>query len=64
MKTGTTCTRCANATICPAYDARMLYGFCQGFVDASECLKDVAILDDYEPLVEYLGDNAGAGARW
>ena len=31
MKTGTTCTRCANAATCPAYDARMLYGFCHGF---------------------------------
>ena len=36
MKTGTTCARCANASICPAYDARMLYGFCQGFAEASK----------------------------
>ena len=33
MKTGTSCTRCANAAICPAYDPRMLYGFRQGFVE-------------------------------
>ncbi len=63
MKTGTTCTRCAKASICPAYDDRMLYGFCQGFVDAGEYIKDVAISDDDEPLVEDLGVNAGAGTR-
>lgn len=61
MKTGTTCTRCANAAVCPAYDARMLYGFCQGYVDSGEYVKDVAILDDDEPLFEDLGVNAGAG---
>ena len=40
----------------------MLYGFCQGFVDVSEYLKDVAILDDDEPLVEDLDGNTDAGA--
>ena len=63
MKTGTTCTRCANAAICPAYDARMLYGFCQGFVESDDHVKDVAILNDDAALVEDLGINAGAGTR-
>ena len=63
MKTGTSCARCANAATCPAYDARMLYGFCQGFADSDDYMKDVAILDDDEPLVEYLGVNEGAGMR-
>lgn len=63
MKTGTTCTRCANASICPAYDDRMLYGFCQGFVDGGEGLKSVAILDDDEPMFKDLEVNAGAGMR-
>lgn len=36
MKTGTTCTRCTNASICPVYDSRMLYGFCQGFVESMD----------------------------
>ena len=64
MKTGTTCARCANASICPAYDDRMLYGFCQGFVDAGEHIKDVAISDDDEPLVEDFDVNVDADASW
>lgn len=31
MKTGTTCTRCANASTCPQFDSHTLYGFCRGF---------------------------------
>ena len=62
MKTGTTCTRCANAATCPLYDERMLYGFCQGFVDTGEYIKDVAILEDDEPLVEDFDVNWGTDA--
>ena len=63
MKTGTTCTRCANAAICPAYDERMRYGFCQGFVDSDADVKNVAVSDDDEPWIEDLDVNAGAGTR-
>ena len=31
MKTGTSCTRCANASSCPKFDSHTLYGFCRGF---------------------------------
>ena len=41
----------------------MLYGFCQGFVDAGEYIKDVAVSDDDEPWIEDLDVNAGAGPR-
>lgn len=31
MKTGTSCTRCANSSTCPQFDSHTLYGFCRGF---------------------------------
>lgn len=31
MKTNTSCSKCAHAETCPAYDPRMMYGFCRGF---------------------------------
>ena len=31
MKTGTSCSRCANAATCPKFDNRTMYGFCRGF---------------------------------
>ena len=39
MKTGTTCTRCANASICPKFDSHTLYGFCCGFETRRKCKK-------------------------
>lgn len=60
MKTGTTCARCANAAICPAYDTRMFYGFCQGFV-GEPITRSGSLLPSVGPAVEDLSVNLYIG---
>jgi len=36
MNTGTNCTKCARARFCPSYDSRVMYGFCNRFINQGE----------------------------